>query len=106
MQVLFCYFLSDLQRLEPFGNQNEQPAFIVKNATLLKPPTLLKEKHVKCSIFSDGVIKPVIFFNRPDLYSVLSNIGDNYFDVAAYVTKNEWEGRVNIELQGLDIAVK
>ena len=98
--------LSDLQRLEPFGNQNEQPAFIVKNVTLLKAPTLLKEKHVKCSIFSDGVIKPVIFFNRPDLYAVLNNIGDKYFDVAAYVTKNEWEGRVSIELQGLDIAVK
>ena len=98
--------LSDLQRLEPFGNQNEQPVFLIKNVTLLKEPMLLKEKHLKCFIFADGVIKPVIFFNRPELYPILNQIGEKAFDVAASVVKNEWEGRVNIELQGLDIAIK
>lgn len=97
-------FLSDLEKMEPFGNQNEQPSFLLKDVTLLKPPMILKEKHVKCFLFSQGTIKPIIFFNRPELYSVLTNLQEKNFNVAAYVVKNEWEGRVSIELQGLDIA--
>lgn len=98
-------FLSDLQRLEPFGNQNEQPVFLIENVTLLKQPTILKDKHIKCSLFSQGVIKPIIFFNRPDLYSVFNQLGDKSFSVAASVVKNEWNGKTNIELQGEDIAL-
>lgn len=97
--------LHDLEQLEPFGNSNMQPMFFIKDLTLIKPPVLLKDKHVKCSVFSQGIIKPVIFFNRPDLYSFFNNIGDRTFHIAGYVTKNEWNDRVNIELQGLDVAV-
>jgi single-stranded-DNA-specific exonuclease len=98
-------FLGDLQRLEPFGNQNEQPVFLIENVTLLNQPTILKDKHVKCSLFSQGVIKPIIFFNRPELYSVFNQIGDKSFHVAACVVKNEWDGRVSVELQGEDVAL-
>ncbi|MCF7799813.1 single-stranded-DNA-specific exonuclease RecJ [Candidatus Babeliales bacterium] len=97
--------LFDLQRLEPFGNQNRQPIFLVKNVTLQSKPQLLKDKHLKCLIFADGVIKPIIFFNRPDLYSILNNIGDKFFDVVCNVIKNEWNDKISIELQGLDIRV-
>jgi len=98
--------LHDLEQLEPFGNQNEQPIFLIKDLTLLKQPSILKDKHVKCSVFSEGVITGLIFFNRPELHPVLSEARDKVFDVAAYVVKNEWGDRVNIELQGLDIAIK
>ncbi|MBD3231897.1 single-stranded-DNA-specific exonuclease RecJ [Candidatus Dependentiae bacterium] len=98
--------LNDLCRLEPFGNKNEQPVFIIKNVTLLKAPMLLRERHVKCVVFSQGVIKPVIFFNRPDLYPILNNIGDKTFNIAAYISKSEWNEKINIELQGLDIATQ
>ncbi len=98
-------FLSEMENLEPFGNQNTQPAFILKNVTLQGQPQILKEKHIKCSIFSDGIIKPVIFFNRPELYSFFNNLGDDTFDLVAYVTKNEWNNRINIELQGLDVKI-
>jgi single-stranded-DNA-specific exonuclease len=95
---------SDLEQLEPFGNQNPQPAFLIKNVSIINQPTLLKDKHVKCNIFSQGTIKPVIFFNRPDIYSFFSRLQDNPFDLAAYITKNEWGGTAKIELQGIDVA--
>ena len=98
--------LLDLDQLEPFGNKNAQPAFLIKDLTLLRQPQLLKDQHVKCSVFSQGIIKSLIFFNRPDLFEVFSNLGDKTFDVAAHVVRNEWNERVNIELQGLDVAVK
>jgi single-stranded-DNA-specific exonuclease len=97
--------LSDMEQLEPFGNKNYQPSFIIKNVTLVNPPKLLKDKHVKCMVFADGIIKPIIFFNRPDLYKIFISIGDDSFHIAGYVTKNEWMGTTKIELQGLDIAL-
>jgi len=78
---------------------------VIKNVTLLQEPKLLKDKHVKCSVFADGIIKPIIFFNRPDLYHVFLSLQNSYFHVAGYVTKNEWNGNTSIELQGIDISI-
>jgi len=97
--------LSELEMLEPFGNSNDQPVFLIKNVTLQGQVQILKEKHIKCTIFADGIIKPVIFFNRPDLYYFFSNYYDKYFDLVAYVSKNEWNDKINIELQGVDITL-
>ena len=99
-------FTDDLAHLEPFGNQNGHPSFYVKEAALVQKPMLLKDAHVKCSIFADGVIKPVIFFNRPELFDQLMNIGQDSFDLAVQVSENHWNGKVSIELQGIDIAFK
>lgn len=98
--------ISDMSHLEPFGCENAQPLFFIKNVSLLEDPLLLKDAHVKCTIFSGGVIKPVIFFNRPELYPLLCKHGRSSFDIAAYVTENKWNDRVSIELQGVDIALE
>ena len=97
--------ISDLAHLEPFGNSNTQPTFYVKDVTLLEPPKLLKELHTKCMIFSEGIIKPVIFFNRPDIYKTLSEISDEPFSLAVQATENHFNGRVSVELFGLDISL-
>lgn len=96
--------VSDLEKLEPFGHANAQPLFLIREVYLLKPPRLLKEKHVKCSVFSHGMIKQVLFFNRPELMESLAELSDRPFSLAAHVTVNEWNGRRSIELQGVDIA--
>lgn len=98
--------LHDLNYLEPFGNENPQPLFYVDKVTMVQQPKLLKDAHVKCSIFLDGIIKPVIFFNRPDLYEQLIAQGDNPFSIAVQISENYWNDRVNIELIGLDVAFK
>jgi len=98
-------FMRDMAYLEPFGQGNPQPSFYVHNVTVLDKPVLLKEAHVKCLVFADGVIKPVIFFQRPDLYGPLCEAHEKTVSLAAHVTENEWNGRVSIELQGIDIAL-
>jgi len=95
----------DLEKLEPFGHQNPQPTFFIRDVTLLRKPRLLKDKHVKCSVFSDGVIKPIIFFNRPELFQLLNDMDDRSFSIAARIVENEWDGRRNTELHGIDIAM-
>ena len=96
--------IQDMELFEPFGAQNSQPLFHLKNVTLAQPAQLLKDEHVKCLLFSEGVIKPVIFFNRPDIYEALQAYADKPFDVAVQVTENEWQGRSSVELLGLDIS--
>ena len=60
---------------------------------LVQKPKLLKDAHVKCSVFADGVIKPVIFFNRPELYAQLMQNENEPFSLAAHVTGKslEWD---------------
>lgn len=97
-------FMRNLSFLEPFGHQNSCPSFYLKDVVLVQQPTIMKSLHVKCQVFSQGIIKPVLFFNRPELYDILINHGDKKFDLAVQVMENHWQGRVNIELQGIDVA--
>jgi len=99
-------FIDDMALLEPFGNQNAQPIFYFKDLVQVKEPTLLKDEHVKSTVFADGVIKPVIFFGRPDIFAKLLACGQEPFDIAAHVVKNYWNGKVTIELVGVDIMIK
>ena len=106
LQELTQKMVAGLDQLEPFGNQNAQPLFLIKDVSLVLQPQVLKEKHIKCMVFADGIIKPVIFFNRPDLLPILQHLEDKPFSLAAHVMKNEWGGSVKIELQGIDIALQ
>lgn len=99
-------FTDDLIHLEPFGNANSHPVFYVKDVTQVQKPILMKDAHVKCQVFADGVIKPVVFFNRPDLFEKLMACAEQSLSIAAQVSENHWNGRVNIELTGLDVALK
>lgn len=97
-------FISDLEYLEPFGHQNDRPCFYIKNVVMVQKPQLMKDAHVKCHIFADGVIKPVVFFNRPELFEKFVKQDAEQFDIAAQVVENHWNGKINIELLGLDVA--
>lgn len=98
-------FMTDMEYLQPFGNENAEPVFYVKNVVLVQKPQLLKDAHVKCSIFADGVVKPVIFFKRPELFELLMQQGEEPFDLAAQVSENHWNGKVSLELMGLDVVL-
>jgi single-stranded-DNA-specific exonuclease len=99
-------FVADLEHLEPFGNSNAQPIFYVHDVVQVQKPQLLKDAHVKCFMFADGVIKPVMFFNRPQLFTLLNEQYEKAFMLAARVSENHWQDRINIELIGVDIALK
>lgn len=102
--------MRDLDYLEPFGNANDRPVFYIKRVQLVEEPKLLKDEHVRCMVFADGIIKPVIFFGRPDLFEFFSACRDGAhcdgdFDLAVTVAENEWEGVKRVEFHGVDAAV-
>ena len=98
--------VKDLLRLEPFGIGNEEPVFMVQNLTQIKPPRLMKDKHIKVTAFSQGVVKPIVFFNRPELYEVFQNLGDTSFSIVGTITQNEWNDSVSTEIIGIDLRIE
>lgn len=97
--------LSDMNYMEPFGNENNKPLFCLKNVTLVGDPLIFKDMHTKCMVFEDGIIKPVIFFNRPDIYEVLLSKKDDSLSLAVSVMENYFNGQLSVELQGIDVAL-
>jgi len=97
-------FMKDLRLFEPFGHENSQPYFYIKGVVLVKRPQVLKDVHIKCMVFADGVIKPVMFFNRPELLEALIFQADEPFDIVGQVMHNYWNGTYTVELQGIDVA--
>ena len=97
--------MADLAYLEPFGCENSVPLFYVRQVTLLGQPQLLKEAHVKCTVFSDGIAKPVIFFNRPELYKKLQEAEAMSCSLVVHALENHWNNETRIELQGIDIVL-
>ena len=95
----------DLAYLEPFGCQNGAPLFYIRRVSIAGEVKLLKDAHVKCLIFADGLTKPVIFFNRPDIFAFIQKNREELFDLAAHVSENHWNGTVRVELQGIDLSV-
>lgn len=95
----------DLAYLEPFGCQNNAPLFYIRRVSIAGEPQLLKDAHVKCLVFADGIIKPVIFFNRPELFALIRERREEFFDLAAHISENHWNGTVRVELQGIDMRV-
>ena len=96
--------MHDLALLEPFGHQNPCPLFLVKDVVQVQAPQLMKELHVKLNVFCDGVVKPVMFFYRPELYPLFVKQADQKFSLVVQAAENHWQGRVNIELIGMDAA--
>lgn len=96
--------IADMQYLEPFGNENAQPLFYLKHVVQVQKPILMKDAHVKGMVFADGVIKPVVFFNRPHMFEALLAQDQEPFDLAVQITENYWNGNTNIELVGIDAA--
>ena len=58
----------------------------------------MKDKHIKVTAFSQGIVKPIIFFNKPELYDVFKNLGETTFSIVGTITQNEWNDTVSTEI--------
>jgi single-stranded-DNA-specific exonuclease len=95
--------MKDMHYLEPFGHHNDVPLFVIQNVSLLYPPKLLKEAHVKIQIFHEGIMKDVIFFSRPELFSFFTALSSEHFSLIARASINEWNGKSTVQLIGIDV---
>lgn len=95
---------SQLQKLEPYGEANEEPIFVVRNIIINDIRAIGSGgKHLKMKVTSqDGsVVYDAIAFGRGYMTEFMS-VGDT-IDIAAHIQENEWMGNVNVQFNIVDI---
>ena len=93
----------ELSRLGPFGRGNEKPLLVFRNLTVLTARAVGNGKHLQLQL-DDGRGRRVkgIAFGCGALATTLR--GGDTIDVAARLSRNEWQGRVSVELEVKDLA--
>jgi single-stranded-DNA-specific exonuclease len=86
--------LLEAQRLlEPFGNGNRQPMLFVRGVRPVTEPRVLKEKHLRLSFAASRPLS-AIFFNGAE-----QPLPRPPWDVAFHLERNEYNGRVEAQMQ-------
>jgi len=91
---------------EPYGAQNPEPLFLLQNVMLIEPPKLLKDVHVSCRVSgSDGNVRSIMFFSRPDIYTFLAGLSaGELFNCAVTIREHYFRATRTIELYGMDVS--
>ena len=99
-------FIDNLEKLSPFGHENENPKFLLENVKILKPK-IIKERYISFFVKSHyKKILPAISFDL--LNSRLSeNIlyNKNEVTLVMEIKENVWNNKKNIQLIVSDIIV-
>ncbi len=86
-------FLSSYELLQPFGQGNPRPLFMVRGVQPVNEPRLLRERHWKFEFYQDGTMKSGVWFNGAH-----DHLPPPPWDVAFYVDRNTWRGETTVQL--------
>ena len=93
--------------MEPFGIFNSEPNFVVTNSEILDI-LILKEKHIKFKLHSDGNIYDAIFFNSDKSFIksfVKNGIKKGRGDFLFFPFINSFQGIKKVELKLKDFKI-
>ena len=93
-------FFNILSQMEPFGPDNMNPVFIVKNVTDSGYSRILKDKHIKFEVLQNNSRFSGIGFNMADKFPLLQN--KQPIDIAFTLEENEFNGNVSIQMKVID----
>lgn len=93
--------IRDLKLLEPYGEANKMPLFLIKNMKIQSIRTLSEGKHIKLKLGIDNYIADAIGFN-------MGNIAEQYLigdrvDVVGSLEINDFGDNENIQINLKDI---
>lgn len=92
---------NNLEQFAPFGQNNERPRFISRDAQIRDIMTMgLDGRHIKFRLGNFWAVA----FNGAEKWQDL-RIG-NIVDAVYYIEMNEWNGRSEIQLKVVDIKIK
>lgn len=94
-------FFRILNRMEPFGPENNMPVFIARGVRNDGSSKIVKEKHIRFSVMQQGVIFTGIGFNLADKFSILED--QNPFDLVFTIDENEWNNEKKLQLKVTDL---
>ncbi len=82
------------EMLQPFGQGNPQPLFLVRQVEAAGPPQILKEKHLALRLKQDGRFQRAIFFGGAS-----EPLPEPPWDLAVRLSADEYEGEMRLQLQ-------
>ena len=96
----------DLQRLGPFGHANPRPLICLKGMEVAQPPRRVGKTgdHLQLSLKQENRVIKCIGFGFGNLESDI-RVGSR-IEVAGEPSLNEWNGRVNVELEVKDLRLE
>jgi len=94
-----------LEQMEPFGESNPRPMLVVKDASLVDEPQILKEKHIKLRMVSPSGNRIAALG-----WGMIDRVGElqghrGVIELAGSPFINEWNGRISIEIELKDFRV-
>lgn len=92
-----------ISQLEPFGEGNEQPVFLLRDCVVKSKRSLKDGKYISFEIENGGLAVKVISF-RLSFARFFPNAGDR-IDLVATAEINEYEGRRSVQLKFVDYRI-
>jgi single-stranded-DNA-specific exonuclease len=93
-----------LCEMEPFGIGNPAPVFGARNLSLVDPPRVLKEKHLKLRVSANGQKLDALMWRGAGKCPPL--VGGQKVDAAFAVEQNTFQERTTLQLVPKDIQVR
>lgn len=84
--------------LQPFGQGNPQPLFLVRGVEAVAPPQVLKEKHLALRFRQSGRQQRAIYFGGAE-----RPLPEPPWDVAFRISADEYEGEIRLQMQVEDL---
>ena len=97
-------FLSDLNKLEPYGEGNLSPLFLIENIKVVKAK-IVKNNLISCFLKNkSGKILPAVSFNLSEnnISKILIN-NKNELNLIVQVVSNLWNNKKNLQIVIIDI---
>jgi len=99
-------FAKSLQLIEPFGEGNKEPYFVIQHVRI-PYCNLLKNGHISCSLTNEvGQTMKAIAFHAADTEmgrQMLSSHGNHFFEVVVTVHTTIWRGSDQVNIHIVDM---
>lgn len=93
-------FYNIITQMEPFGPDNLQPVFVVKNVTDSGYSRVVKDQHIRFSLRQDNILFNGIGFNMARKFHLLQP--GKPMDVVFTVDENDWNNEKHLQLKVID----
>ncbi len=96
-ELLTVSFSRELAALEPTGQGNRPPMFLIRDVRIAEFMTLSEGRHIRLKLQKDGLSFPCVGFGHGRLTEHLQS--DERVDVAGWLELNEWQGQTSLQFR-------
>jgi len=93
-------FYNILSQMQPFGPGNTQPVFIARKVVDKGYSRIVKEQHIRFSLYQDGSLMDGIGFGLAHKFHLFE--AKEPLDIVFTLEENEWNNQKNLQLKVID----